>query len=102
MKTISRSLLLRQLGAIQNVRNLQSPRSGREVPNQYDLECEHGIIFKSYKSIIAARMNGFLYLTDRHDYSKTTIKYCNEWTGYNTRERREGLESGRFIRIVED
>jgi hypothetical protein len=102
MKTISKSLLLRQLGAIRKVQNLQSPRSGRDVPNQYDLICENGIAFQSYDTLIAVRMNGYLYLTDYHDYSKTTSKYCTEWTGFSTDERRKGLKSGRFISIVED
>ena len=101
-KTIKKSLLLRQLGGIQRVQNLQSPRSYREVPNQYDLVCENGIAFQSYGSLIAVRMNGYLYLTDYHDYSKTTSKYCNEWTGHNTQERRDGLKSGKFIFIEED
>ena len=47
-------------------------------------------------------MNGYLYLTDSHDYSKTTSKYATEWTGYTTKERRAGLESGKFIFIEED
>ena len=102
MKTISKSLLLRQLGAIRKVQNLSSPRSGRPVANQYDLVFENGIGFQSYGTLIAFRMNGYLYLTDYHDYSKTTSKYATEWTGYNTQERREGLKSGKFIAVVED
>ena len=102
MKTISKSLLLRQLGAIRKVQNLQSPRSNREVPNQYDLICENGIAFQSYGTLIAVRMNGYLYLTDYHDYSKTTSKYCAEWTGFSTKERRAGLECDKFIKVAED
>lgn len=102
MKTIKKSLLLRQLGAIRKVQNLQSPRSGRDVPNQYDLIHENGIAFQSYGALIAVRMNGFLYLTDSHDYSKTTSKYATEWTGFSTMERREGLKSGKFIAIVDE
>ena len=102
MKTIKKSLLLHQLGTIRRVLNLSSPRSGRGIPNQYDLVCENGIAFQSYNSLIAVRMNGYLYLTADHDYSKTTSKYCTEWTGFSTKERRAGLESGKFIAIVED
>lgn len=101
-KTITRSLLLKQLGSIKRTQNLESPRSGRPVPNQFDLVCENGIAFQSYRTLIAVRMNGYLYLTDYHDYSNTTCKYCTEWTGFNTAERRKGLESGRFIHIIED
>ena len=102
MKTIKKSLLLRQLGAIQRVQNLSSPRSGRDVPNQYDLVCENGIAFQSYGSLIAVRMNGYLYLTADHDYSNTTSKYATEWTGFDTKARREGLKDGSFIAIEED
>lgn len=102
MKTISKSLLLRQLGAIRKVQNLSSPRSGRPVANQYDLVFENGIGFQSYGTLIAFRMNGYLYLTVYHDYSKTTSKYCTEWTGLSTKERRAGLECAKFIKVVED
>ena len=102
MKTIKKSLLLRQLGGIRKVQNLSSPRSYRPVANQYDLIHENGIAFQSYGSLIAVRMNGYLYLTDAHDYSKTTSKYATEWTGFSTKERREGLKSGKFIAIEED
>lgn len=101
-KTIKKSLLLRQLGAIRKVQNLSSPRSWRPVANQYDLQHENGIAFQSYGSLIAVRMNGYLYLTDYHDYSKTTSKYATEWTGLNTSERRDGLANGTIIKIVED
>ena len=102
MKTITRSLLMKQLGGIRKVQNLSSPRSGRDVPNQYDLQMDNGIAFQSYGSLIAVRMNGYLYLTDYHDCSNTTSKYATEWTGFSTKERREGLKSGKFIAIVED
>ena len=102
MKTIKKSLLLRQLGGPRKVRNLQSPRSYRDVPNQFDIECENGISFQSYQTLIAVRMNGYLYLTSSHDYSNTTSKYATEWTRYTTKERREGLKTGKFILIEED
>ena len=102
MKTIKKSLLLRQLGAIRKVQNLSSPRTYRPVANQYDLIHENGIAFQSSGSLIAVRMNGYLYLTAAHDYSKTTSKYVTEWTGFSTKERRAGLESGKFIFIEED
>lgn len=101
-KTIKKSLLLRQLGNVKKIQNLCSPRSYCPVANQYDIEHENGIAFQSYNSLIAVRMNGYLYLTGDHDYSKTTSKYATEWTGFSTKERREGLKSGKFITIIED
>ena len=94
MKTIKKSLLFHQLGTFVRVQNLSSPRSWNPVPNQYDIEYENGIVFQSYGSLIAVRMNGYLYLTASHDYSKTTSKYATEWTGRTTAERRSGDSAG--------
>lgn len=101
-KTIKRSTLMNKLGAVMSIRNLVSPRSWRPIANQFDAAHTNGTSFQSYETLIAVRLNGQLYLTDAHDYSKTTSKYATEWTGFNTAERRKGLEEGRFIRIVED
>lgn len=102
MKSINKSTLLRQLGNIVKVQNLTSPRSWRPVPNQYELVYNNGIAFQSYGTLIAVRMNGYLYLTDYHDYSKTTSKYTTAWTGWNTKKRRDGLREGEIIRIISD
>ena len=92
---------MQQLGSICKVQNLASPCSGRGIPNQYELQMENGTAFQSYGSLVAVRMHGNLYLTGYHDYSKTTSKYTTEWTGYSTKERREGLKTGKFIAVEE-
>jgi hypothetical protein len=102
MKKIKKSLLLRQLGEVKTISSLLSPTSERPVPNQFDRVHENGISFQSYKTLIAVRMNGYIYLSDYHDYSRTTSKYATQWTGFTTAERRKGLESGKFILIEED
>lgn len=102
MAQITLTEITRQLGGFRKVRNLASPRSWRDVPNQYELSFENGRVFQSYETIIAVRLNGQLYLTSSHDCSNTTSKYATEWTGYNTRERRDGLKSGKFIEITDD
>ena len=82
------------LGAFVSMDNIQK--------NQVVMKHENGTAFYSYGTFIGARTDGKLYLTSDHEYSKTTSKYATEWTGYTTKERREGLESGMFIQIVED
>lgn len=101
-RTIKKSELLSKLGNICRVSNLNSPRSWRPVANQYDLIHTYGRAFQSYNTLIAVKLGGTLYLSDYHDYSNTTSKYATEWTGYNTRERREGLKDGRFVLIIDD
>ena len=100
MKTIKRSKLMKMLGAVCCVSNLESSRSGRGVANQFEIDYENGSAFQSYRSLIAVRCNGNLYLTDRHDYSATTCKYANEWVGYTAAERRKMLENEEAILIV--
>lgn len=60
------------------IQNLQSVRSGREVPNQYNIQIKDMTIFQSYRTVIAAVKNGVLYI-DKDKYSVTTSKYLNIW-----------------------
>lgn len=60
------------------IQNLQSSRSGREVPNQYNIQIKDMTIFQSYRTVIAAVKNGILYI-DKDKYSVTTSKYLNIW-----------------------
>lgn len=101
MKTIKRSELMAMVGGLISVCNMQSPRSGRDVPNQFKLNFAYGNGFQSYSSLIGIRYNGEVYLTSNHDYSSTTSKYCTEWLGYDTKTRRKKLENGEFI-FIED
>ena len=100
-RTIKRQELMQKLGKFQKVENMTSNNTYRAVPNQYELKFENGYVFQSYDSLIAVLLHGELYLTDLHDYSVTTNKYANQFTGRNCKERREGLKSGEFIRIVD-
>lgn len=60
------------------IQNLQSSRSGREVPNQYNIQIKDMTIFQSYQTVIAAVKNRVLYI-DKDFYSRTTSKYLNIW-----------------------
>lgn len=94
MKNISKTELFEKLGDFISCKNLCSERSGREVENQFEIRFEHGKVFQSYDTPIAVKCNGDLYLSCNHDYSRTTSKYCTQWTGYSTAERRKMLENG--------
>lgn len=60
------------------IQNLQSSRSGREVPNQYNIQIKDMTIFQSYQTVIAAVKNRVLYI-DKDFYSRTTSKYLKIW-----------------------
>jgi hypothetical protein len=97
MKPRTLKSLQRELGKFVSVRNMMG-QSGN-VPNQFIITYENGEIFQSYDSIIAVKCNG-LYLSDKHDYSATTNKYCIQFTNYNTKERHQGLENGTIRKLI--
>ena len=102
MKTIKKSTLMKKLGAFVSVHNTPSRCGYGEAPNQFEIRFENGSAFQSYRSLIAVKMGGQLYLTGNHDYSNTTCGHVGRWCGYNTKERRAGLDNEKFIFITED
>lgn len=65
--------------------NMYSP-NGNQVPNQFTvfISGENGTlkVFKSYRSIIAVKVNGVIVLDEsKWDYSNTTLKYLKEFLG---------------------
>lgn len=82
-----------------NVRNMQS-NSGREIPNQFIITTEDGTYFQSYKTIIAVKINGKIYLDKNSwDYSKTTGKYRNEFLGEGKKETEKKIKNGIYSLI---
>jgi hypothetical protein len=88
------------------VENMVSPRSGKEVANQFiidttDKDGNGNEYFQSYRSIIGFK-NYSVYpceITldeDYWDYSVTTGKYRNEWLGENIAQTRAKIKSGEY------
>lgn len=72
------------------VTNLNSPRSGSPVANQYELTDDNGVVtFQSYQTAIAKK-DGYNYtISSDWNYSRTTAKYFYEWLrgyGWNGQE----------------
>ena len=79
------------------VENMTSAR-GNTVPNQFIITDNGDEYFQSYKSIIAKRSEGKIYLDDYYwDYSTTTGKYRNEFLGEGIAETRKKIASGEYI-----
>lgn len=81
------------------VRNMESPSSFRNVPNQFIIDTPTQRIFQSYDKIIAIRKDGKVYLDKNYwDYSVTTGKYRNQFLGDDgIAETRRKIKEGRYI-----
>lgn len=99
MNIISKAELMKQLGNFVSVQNTEARNGYNQASNQFEIRFENGTAFQSYRTLIAVRMKGQLYLSDSHDYSRTTSSHCTRWTGYTTQERRKGLNTGEFTLI---
>ena len=77
--------------------NMTSSR-GNDVPNQFEVRTNKGVLFQSYNSIIVfKRSDGKIFL-DAHywNYSNTTGKYRNDFLGETRRETEKKIKSGEY------
>lgn len=83
---------------VPKVENMDSPKSGRPVANQYIIAINGvGTFFQSYRTIIAAKTpQGIILDRDSWNYSVTTSKYRNEFLGETTAETRRKIKSGEY------
>lgn len=83
------------------IENMLSKRTGREVPNQFTIRTDEGVYFQSYSTVIAFRpYGGKLQLDeDKWNYSVTTSKYRNEFTGLTTKETEARIKSGDIVLV---
>ncbi len=71
---------------------------GNTVPNQFIITDNGDEYFQSYRSIIAKKSKGKIYLDDYYwDYSVTTGKYRNEFLGEGIAETRKKIASGEYV-----
>lgn len=81
------------------ITNLQSPRSGKHVANQFMISTDKYNIFKSYETIIAKQNRNTNKITlDKNswDYSATTLKYLKVFLGTSKskKELEEDIKKG--------
>lgn len=88
-----------------NVRNMESPRTGTPVANQYIIETTDGSYFQSYQTIIAFEdKNRHITLNVSTnggyswDCSATTLKYLKQFIGsnYTKKEIEKMIKDGTF------
>lgn len=79
------------------LKNMESPRTGNPVANQFIIEDGGKTYFQSYDTIIAVKKNGKITLDENcWNFSRTTSKYRNEFTGLNTEETKKAIKAGKI------
>ena len=85
------------------VENMTSPRTGKEVANQFIITDNQGNrYFQSYQTIIAKkeRSTGKVWLNSNYwDYSATTSKYRNKFLGENKKETQRKIDNGTYTLV---
>ena len=79
------------------VRNMCSERSNREVPDQFIIEVGPNTYFQSYRTVIAAVVNGKIYLDPAWNCSRTTSKYRSQFLGEKAIETRKKIKEGKYV-----
>lgn len=80
------------------VENMTS-KNGNKIANQFIIQTEKGLYFKSYDSIIAFKpLAGKIQLDEYYwDYSVTTGKYRNLFLNESKKETEKKIESDTYI-----
>jgi hypothetical protein len=83
---------------IPKVENMESPRSGSPVANQFIITFGSVEVFQSYSTIIATRdpHNGVVLDKDAWNYSVTTGKYRNIFLNENKKETQAKIDNGTY------
>ena len=79
------------------VQNMTSAR-GNTIANQFIINDKGDEYFQSYRSIIAKKSQGKIYLDEYFwDYSVTTGKYRNDFLGEKKIDTQRKIDSGEYI-----
>ena len=71
---------------------------GNKVANQFIINDKGEEYFQSYRSIIAKKSQGKIYLDEYYwDYSTTTGKYRNQFLNEGIADTRKKIQSGEYI-----
>ena len=102
---LSKDYLMEQLGAFNDVENMRT-NGGGDAPNQFKLYFQHGVLFKSYRSIIAIRYDSTIkdenlknktVIGCDYNYSRTTGRYRNQFLNEGVAETRSMIKDGTYI-----
>lgn len=80
------------------VGNMTSPKTGKEVANQFIIRNDEVTYFQSY-DVIIAKEEGTQITLDKnyYKYSYTTVKYRNAFLGMTSKEVEKAIKEGSII-----
>ena len=90
--------ILENIPHVENCSSVNYNSSG-SIPNQFIINGKDFILFQSYRSPIALKMNGKVYLFKDWDYSVTTGKYRNDFLGETKKETLQKLKNEEYIAV---
>lgn len=73
--------------------------------NQFKIVLKNGVAFQSYSSLIAVKLNnGDVYVSDKWDYSATTLKHFKLFLGITNskKELQKMIDDGVYRLVSED
>lgn len=71
--------------------------NGNKVANQFVVTTAEGTFFQSYGTIIAGYTNdGLVFDADYWNYSRTTSRHRNNFTGFDTPETKKRIKEGKI------
>lgn len=81
-----------------SVQNMLSPRTYNQVANQFEIITPEGKYFQSYSSVIVFKANdGTITLDEKYyNYSRTTIKYRNQFLNETSKEVQQKIDNGEY------
>lgn len=85
--------IIKSLPKIENM----TSSNGNDVPNQFLIKGNNFCAFQSYSTIIAVEIygKGIWLDEEKWDYSKTTGKYRNQFTGLDKAQTLAAIQEGR-------
>ena len=84
------------------VSNMVSSRTGREVANQFIIVDDNGTHFQSYSTPIASERKEGVFISEKWQYSRTTMKYACAFLGVdNKKDMLRRISEGQ-IKLVDD
>ena len=70
--------------------------NGNSIPNQFIINNGNVEVFQSYKTIVAKRENGLIYIDKDNPFSVTTSKYLYQFLSVDSKTFKANMKAGKY------